>query len=1018
MSQVPFCLLKSHAPHILGLITHTWHGVDPDPVILNRSDCLVPKDLPSHLRDWIEHTNQVPKGYAVFEDVYKSYKRILVPEADIILRDRYFSRGDVVKKNPLNAQSGTVIGNVSELTLLPRLRVTRSDPGGIHTIMLPTHNFRPITGVKHREVRPYYRWNPREWIVWNDWAGTIRDVVSSITVIVPGGAVVVLYDPDDVEAYVNDLVDLTAFEPFVSPKKRTKEGQRLMEILEFYPGQRIRMSRETLFEGNWIRGAYDPTMDRHGIILKVQSMEIDVDWKRPNIRPGDGGLGNFSIPPPTTLDADLFRSGDITVYDPSRNLSTLGATQSEDIYETVHSCTAVGDCVVIEDTTVLENVNNKSPKIDWDSLQINPSASEGMLQASVSDRLISTVIATSTTVKVRWQDHTITEEQSTSLWPYTEVDDHDVWPGELVSLKDQEESSSSPEFERLIRTRMIGIVQSVNATERVARIRWLEGADVTITGQSADELVWAHSTFGNPTDRITENSLYELANHFAIVKRRGDTVCINRLGGINRSDPSAVTSVIQSPTASSVSPANGGIDWFGEILDLTLDGRLVVRLAALEHVQDVVVDYMDLAVVGSADDDSTDESMPDTDEPGLSAKELYERMTGLRPSTVQVATTTSIEYDGPTPSETDDLQWLTDSDDEDSTSHESPLGEGLGLDLGQTEDPQAEMVQYSPQTEADKRPEKYDRLESLPQPDSFEILDGEAPLDFFCGGAPAGAHSSAPLRAIQKEHRILQSSLPESVYVRTWESSLDKMRVLIIGPLGTPYALAPFLFDVHLYERFPKEPPRVFFHSWTNVGRVNPNLYEDGKVCLSLLGTWHSEKNNEMWQPNQSSILQVIVSLLGLVLVKEPFYNEAGFEALQDAVQSKHTSALYSEKAFVLSREFVKTAISSDPRGFSDVVRWLYLPAYNGRGLLRPIVEDCRAFLQQGGTVSTEAKGQDPDSYHLASTRLSLGALSLLKKILVSLEEALDLDDKLAVARSQGFEDSSSESDPMEIDEK
>ncbi|KAI4201328.1 MAG: hypothetical protein LQ350_003366 [Teloschistes chrysophthalmus] len=877
--------------------------------------------------------------------------------------------------------------------------------------MVPTNIFQPITGVKHHKVRPYYGWNPRDWVVSQDWAGTITGGVSSITIIVPGGAVVVIYDDDDVEAYVNDLVDLTAFEPFVSPRKQTKKGHRLMEISEFYPGQRVRMSKETLLEGNWIRGAYDPTMDGHGIILKVQSMEVDVDWKRPNKRPGDGGLGKIPIPPPSTLPADLFRSGAITVYDPSRNLNTLGATQSEDIYETVHSCTAVGDCVVVEGAALVENVDNKAPKIDWDSLQINPPASEGMLQASVSDRLFSTVIATSTTVKVRWQDHTITEEHSTSLWPYTEVDDHDVWPGELVSLKDQEESSSSPGFERLIRTRMIGIVQSVNAIERVARIRWLEGADVTITGQSAEELVWAHSTFGSLTDRITENSLYELANHFAIVQRRGDTVCINRLGRINPPDASAVTSVTQPPTASSVSPA---IDWFGEILDLTLDGKLVVRLAALEHVRDVVVEYMDLAVVASADDDSTDESMPDTDAPGLSSEEWYERMTGLRPGTVQVATTTSIEYDGPTPSDTDDLQWLTDSADGNSTSDEAPLVEGLSLHDGQSD--QVPMFECSPQTEADKRLEMYDGLESLPQPASFEVLDGEAPSDFFCGGALSGAQSSAPLRAIQKEHRILESSLPESVYVRTWESSLDKMRVLMVGPLGTPYALAPFLFDVHLHDQFPKEPPRLFFHSWTNVGRINPNLYEDGKVCLSLLGTWHSEKHNEMWQPNQSSILQVIVSLLGLVLVKEPFYNEAGFEALQDAVQSKHTSALYSEKAFVLSRQFVKVAISSDPQGVSDVVRWLYLPAYNGRGLLRPIVEDCRGFLQQGENVPTGAKGQDPDSYHLPSTRLSLGALSLLKKILVPLEEALDLDEKLAVAPAEGFEESSSESDPMDID--
>jgi len=59
--------------------------------------------------------------------------------------------------------------------------------------------------------------------------------------------------------------------------------------------------------------------------------------------------------------------------------------------------------------------------------------------------------------------------------------------------------------------------------------------------------------------------------------------------------------------------------------------------------------------------------------------------------------------------------------------------------------------------------------------------------------------------------------------------------------------------------------------------RLNPNLYETGKVCLSLLGTWSGEAG-ENWNPQSSNILQVLISIQGLVLVEEPFYNEPGFE--------------------------------------------------------------------------------------------------------------------------------------------
>ena len=47
------------------------------------------------------------------------------------------------------------------------------------------------------------------------------------------------------------------------------------------------------------------------------------------------------------------------------------------------------------------------------------------------------------------------------------------------------------------------------------------------------------------------------------------------------------------------------------------------------------------------------------------------------------------------------------------------------------------------------------------------------------------------------------------------------------------------------------------------------NLYEEGKVCLSILGTWTGDKH-EVWSASRSSLLQAFVSIQGLVLVKEP----------------------------------------------------------------------------------------------------------------------------------------------------
>ncbi|MCO5589321.1 hypothetical protein L7F22_043287 [Adiantum nelumboides] len=81
-----------------------------------------------------------------------------------------------------------------------------------------------------------------------------------------------------------------------------------------------------------------------------------------------------------------------------------------------------------------------------------------------------------------------------------------------------------------------------------------------------------------------------------------------------------------------------------------------------------------------------------------------------------------------------------------------------------------------------------------------------------------------------------------------WDSSIllrmdeqmDVLRALIIGPKDTPYKNGAFLFDILLGATYPDKPPKVHFLT-TGGGKVrfNPNLYKNGTVCLSILGTWN-----------------------------------------------------------------------------------------------------------------------------------------------------------------------------------
>jgi hypothetical protein len=72
--------------------------------------------------------------------------------------------------------------------------------------------------------------------------------------------------------------------------------------------------------------------------------------------------------------------------------------------------------------------------------------------------------------------------------------------------------------------------------------------------------------------------------------------------------------------------------------------------------------------------------------------------------------------------------------------------------------------------------------------------------------------------------------------------------------------------------------------------RFNPNLYNCGKVCLSLLGTWSGEK----WNPEVSSMSQVINSILFLIFVEHPYFNEPGYQASQGTPSGDRHSEQYN----------------------------------------------------------------------------------------------------------------------------
>ena len=64
-----------------------------------------------------------------------------------------------------------------------------------------------------------------------------------------------------------------------------------------------------------------------------------------------------------------------------------------------------------------------------------------------------------------------------------------------------------------------------------------------------------------------------------------------------------------------------------------------------------------------------------------------------------------------------------------------------------------------------------------------------------------------------------------------------------------------YLYDIYLPYDYPNVCPKMTLRTTGgNSIRFNPNLYSNGYVCLSLLGTWRGS-SIESWNPKDSNLL-------------------------------------------------------------------------------------------------------------------------------------------------------------------
>ena len=133
------------------------------------------------------------------------------------------------------------------------------------------------------------------------------------------------------------------------------------------------------------------------------------------------------------------------------------------------------------------------------------------------------------------------------------------------------------------------------------------------------------------------------------------------------------------------------------------------------------------------------------------------------------------------------------------------------------------------------------------------------------------SYSNTEIR-IMKDLLELTEDPIEGIYLSINENNIYKHHAMIVGPKNTPYFGGFYFFEINFKKTYPKDPPFVKFLTIDGKIRFNPNLYQCGKVCLSILGTW----SGPSWRPIMTlkSVLLSLASLMG----EQPIQNEPSFE--------------------------------------------------------------------------------------------------------------------------------------------
>ncbi|XP_041473241.1 (E3-independent) E2 ubiquitin-conjugating enzyme-like isoform X2 [Lytechinus variegatus] len=539
------------------------------------------------------------------------------------------------------------------------------------------------------------------------------------------------------------------------------------------------------------------------------------------------------------------------------------------------------------------------------------------------------VTHTSTIVDVLWQDGTYESGiVSTNVVPCRQLDELEFFPGDFVSLSKEANEEG------------YGVVTQADNKERTCGINW-----ITRNPENPSE----------PIIRTEEHSVYELSPHSDFVFSTDDVVI--RIAHNSKEEESAK----DLPPAGQVRQVNNDGTITVRWVDDTVSKVFPHQLFRIEEEFDSelsITDFLEAAKEmrneeemgdGSHDDTSSDSSWETAS--GESGHEEDEEKDVCEDEDMSHAADDSVTISRTEPPDTEaqrtgEVETADKTEEPLSTNSDCSVLQQSSTDIVENKEqataPKEEITKRQSEEQTEQKKGAKDEVkmklevtpptEEVPGSQDRELIweeDGlqspnaasrfivvpSLPSCHYFSSAQEPTNRKKFLQTWRKEVRLLQTALPQGILVKAFEDRMDMFSVMIEGPVNTPYEDGVFFFDIRLLGDYPKTPPKVHYLSFCS-GRLNPNLYSDGKVCLSLLGTW-TGKGNEMWT-SSSNLLQLLVSVQGLILVNEPYYNEAGYDKHRGTRESIENCRMYNEMALVKLVQSMTKMVSSPPFLFKE----------------------------------------------------------------------------------------------------